>query len=141
MAFIAKKLEGDWVTLDCDPATEESEKTWFFIKPLTAAMFNYIFTGVEYKDKSGNTHTKGYEAIFKAVKYGLAKIKGFVDGDGKEVELVLTKGKVLGIEVDCVPDAFLDLLPLDVVGELSVKIQGLATLSKKEKDDLNFTEE
>lgn len=142
MAFTAKKLEGEWVTLDCDPASNNDEKTWFFIRPLTALETNHVYSNIHYTDsKTNKSYFNGIELSVRTVSAGLKDVKNFIDCNGKQVELKLETVKHAGKDVERVPMSFIDLLPQEVLSELSLKIQNINVLSEQEKDDLNFTNE
>jgi len=63
----------------------------------------------------------------ETVRFGLAKWERFLrPNDGKEIPVELEKVKIAGVDHEVVPDAVLDLIPIDVIQRLANLINELS---------------
>lgn len=137
MAITTDKLEGQWVTLKCDPAIKEEEKTKFFIVPLKHKKYSAIRNKYNYFDKEGKTRYGDINQYIEAINEGLKDVENLIDGNGNQVKFELETVMDKGMSVTRVPIGFIDSLPPIVVYELGGKITRDSELSQETKDDLN----
>lgn len=141
MALIAKKLEGEWVTLKCDPSEREDEKTHFFIKPLTYLETALIQDRHNYAVGRSTKDVKAYnnfmQTMAEMVASGLKDVKNLLDPNGNEVKMSFETVTIQGKKIERVSKDFLDILPSEVVTELGIKILGINDLDEEEKESLN----
>lgn len=138
MAFITKKLEGEWVTLNCDPAKVEEEKTRWFIQPMDAFEVASLQDKYTYTDiKEQKNRTDWFKGMIETVALGLKDVANLLNSKGDEVKIEFEEVTYRNKKVSRPSHKFLEVLPIDAISELAMKIRGISELTEENKEDLN----
>lgn len=126
------RMKSETVTIDI--GTEK--KVEFDLKPLSSRIFRYVQSQITVFENGNTDEILGTDLF---VKFGISDIRYLVDSDGNSIPPAYETLSVLGKDVKCLTDDFVEEeLPIDWKSALLLEIVKLSGLTNQEQIKLGF---